>query len=65
MGCGIRERADDFQLLDDRAGPAVCDDEGQRAFVFRTYVNEMDVDSVDLGDEVGNGLEFCLALASF
>src|SRR5215204_5742139 len=42
--CGwIGERTDDLQLLDDRAGPAVRDDERQRVFVFRTNVDEMNV----------------------
>src|SRR5215207_5922398 len=42
--CGwFGERTDDLQLLADRAGPAVVDDERQRVFVFRTNVDEMDV----------------------
>ena len=60
---GISERPDDLQLLDNGAGPAVSDDEGQRVFVFRTNVNEMDVEAVDLRDEVGERLEFCFAFA--
>ena len=52
MGGGIGERIDDLQLLDDRAGPAVRDDERQRVGVLRTDVDEMNIQPVDLGDEV-------------
>ena len=52
MRRGIGERLDDLELLDDRARPAVRDDERQRILVLRTDVNEMDVEPVDLGDEV-------------
>ena len=43
MGRGIGERIDDLQLLNDRAGSTVRDDERQRIFMLRTHVNEMDV----------------------
>src|SRR5918999_5973184 len=59
----IGERTDDLQLLDDRAGPSVRDDERQRIFMFRTNVNEMNVQPVDLGDEVRQGLQLLLDLA--
>ena len=49
---GIRQSIDDLQLLDDRARPAVIDDERQRVFVLRTDVDEVDVQPVDLGDEL-------------
>ena len=49
---GIRERLDDLQLLDDRARPAVIDDERQRVVMLRTNVNEVDVEAVDLGYEL-------------
>ena len=55
MRRGIGQRIDDLQLLDDRAGPSVRDDERQRIFVFRTNVNEMNVQPIDLGDEVAAG----------
>src|SRR5918994_3668593 len=51
-----------LQLLDDRAGPSVRDDERQRIFMFRTNVNEMNVQPIDLGDEVREGLQLLLAL---
>ena len=48
----IGKRIDDLQLLDDRAGPTVGDDERQRLVMFRTNVNEMDVQPIYLGDEL-------------
>jgi hypothetical protein len=52
MRRGIGQGIDDLQLLDDRAGPSVRDDERQGVFVLRTNVNEMNVDPIDLGDEL-------------
>jgi hypothetical protein len=52
MGGRIDERVDDLELLDDRAGPAVRDDERQRVLVLRADVDEVNVEPVDLGDEV-------------
>ncbi len=49
---GIGQRIDDLHLLDDRAGPSVRDDERQCIFMFRTDVDEMNVESIDLGDEL-------------
>src|SRR5262245_13649338 len=63
MSGGIGERIDDLQLLDDRAGPSVRDDERQRILVFRTNVNEMDVEPIDLGDELRQRVQSRLALA--
>src|SRR5215213_4422471 len=60
---GIDEWIDDLDLLDDRAGPSVRDDERQRIFMFRTNVDEMDVQPVDLGDELRQGLQLRLDLA--
>src|SRR5215208_2714676 len=54
---------DDLQLLDDRAGPSVTDDERQRIFMVRANVDEMNVEAIDLGDEVRQGLQSLLALA--
>ena len=48
----IGQRIDNLQLLDNRAGPAVRHDERQRALVFRTNVNKVNVEPVDLGDEI-------------
>ena len=63
MRRGIGQRVDDLQLLDDRAGPSVRDDERQRIFMFRTNVNEMNVQPVDLGDELRQGVQSRLDLA--
>jgi hypothetical protein len=41
----------------------VRDDERQRIFMFRANVNEMDIESVDLGDELRQSVEFRLAFA--
>src|SRR6266481_610620 len=60
---GIGERIDNLQLLDNRPGPSVRDDERQRIFMFRTNVNEMNVQPIDLGDEIWQGVQSCLALA--
>ena len=59
----IGQRVDDLQLLDDRAGPTVGDDERQRRFMLRTNVNEVNVQPVDLGDEVRHGIESCFDFA--
>jgi hypothetical protein len=60
---GIGQRIDDLQLLDDRAGPAVIDDQRQRVLMLRTNVNEVNVQPVDLGDELRQGVQCRLALA--
>ena len=60
---GIGQRLDDFQLFGDRARPSVRDDERQRIFMFRTDVNEVNVEPIDLGDELGQGVHFCFDLA--
>ena len=60
---GIGEPADELQLLDDRAGPAVADDERERVLVLGADVDEVDVEPVDLGDEVREGVQPRLALA--
>ena len=59
----IGQRLDDLHLLDDRAGPAMRDDHRQRVVVLRADVNEVDVQPVDLGDEVRQGVEPRLHLA--
>jgi hypothetical protein len=57
MRRGIRERLDDLQLLDDRAGPPVRDDQRQRVLVPGADVDEVDGEPVDLGDELRQRLE--------
>ena len=49
---GVGERLDDLQLLDDRARPPVGDDQRQRILVLRANMDEVDVQSIDLGDEL-------------
>ena len=63
MRRGIDERVDDLQLLDDRAGPSVRDDDRQRILMLRADMNEMNVQPVDLGDEVRQGVQLRLDLA--
>ena len=58
---GIGERLDDLQLLDDRAGPPVRDDEWQRRVVVRANMDEMNVEPVDLGQELRQRVQLCLA----
>jgi hypothetical protein len=63
MRRGIGERVDNLQLFDDRAGPAVRDDERQCIVMLRTDVDEMNVEPIDLGDELRQGVQPGLALA--
>jgi hypothetical protein len=49
---GVGQRAEDVHELDDGARVAVADDEGQRAGLGRTDVQEVDVLPVDGGDEL-------------
>ena len=53
----VGQRLDDLQLLEDRSGPAVRDDQRQRVLVRRADVDEVDVEPVDLGDEVRQGVQ--------
>ena len=48
----VGQRADDLEHLDDRARPAVRDDQWQRVRVRRPDVDEVDVHPVDLGLEL-------------
>jgi hypothetical protein len=62
--CGrICERADHVEQFDDRAGPAVRHDQRQCVLALRPDVDEVDVDSVDLGYELRQGVEPRLDLA--
>jgi hypothetical protein len=55
---GIGERLDDLQLLDDRARPPVRDDQRQCGLVLGADVDEMNAQTVDLGYEVREGVQF-------
>jgi len=48
----VGERVDDVQHLDDRAGPAVRDQERERVLVLRRDMDEVDVETVNLGHEL-------------
>ncbi len=60
---GIGQWLNDLHLFDDRAGPAVRDDHGQCAFMPRAHVDEMNVESVDFGDELRQRVQPGLDLA--
>ena len=49
---GVGQRADQVEHLDDRARPAVGDDQRQSALVARLDVDEVDVEPVDLRHEL-------------
>jgi hypothetical protein len=57
VGGGVGERADDVQELDDRAGPAVGQDQGQGVGFGGADVEEVDVLPVDGGGELGELVE--------
>ena len=59
----IGERADGLEQLDHRARPAVGHDQRQRVLVLRLDVDEVDLDPVDLGRELGKSVELRLGLA--
>ena len=63
VGSWIGERTDNLQLLDNRAGPSVRDDQWQRVCMLRTDVNEMNVQPVDRGDELRQGVQCRFDLA--
>jgi hypothetical protein len=60
---GIGQGIDDLHLFDDRAGPPVRNDQRQRIFMFRTNMNKVNVQPVDLGDELRQGAQSRLHLA--
>src|ERR1700680_3551314 len=59
----IGQWIDNLELLDDRAGPSVGDNERQRIFMLRTNVNEVNVQPIDLGDELRQRVQSRLHLA--
>ena len=54
---------DDLHLLDDRARPSVRDDERQGILMLRTNVNEVNVQAIDFGHKLRQGVQFRLELA--
>jgi hypothetical protein len=61
---GVGERLDDLQLLEDRAGPPVRDDQRQRVLMLGADVDEVNVQPVDLGDELRQGVASIVALTA-
>src|SRR5690348_6667722 len=60
MSRRVGQGIDNLELLDDRAGPAMRDDERKGIVMPGTNVDEMNVQSVDCGDELREGIEACL-----
>ena len=57
---GVGEGADELELFDDRPGPAVGDDERQGVGVGGAEVEEVELQAVDLGQVLGQGVQFGL-----
>ena len=57
MGGGVGQGADGLQQLDHRARPAVGHDQRQRPRMRRPHMEEVDLDPVDLGQELGQGVQ--------
>src|SRR5262245_48254708 len=55
---GISKWTDNLQLLDDRAGPPMRNNERQRILVLRADVNEINVESVDLRHKLRQRIQF-------
>ena len=66
-GAAVRGRVgqgtDGLEQLDDRAGPAVRHDQRQRVLMPGPDVDEVDLHPVDLGRELRQRVQSCLALA--
>jgi hypothetical protein len=63
MGGRIGQRLDHLVELNNRPWPAMGDDKRHRLGVRRAHVDEMDVKTVDLGGELRETIEQCLAPA--
>ena len=59
----VGERTDDLEQLEHRARPAMGHDHRQGIGMLRANVNEVDVEAVDLGDELRQGIQLRLRLA--
>ena len=59
----LGQRPGDLEHLDDRTGPAVRDDHRQCVRTRRLDVNEVNVEAVDFGLELRQGIQPCLARA--
>ena len=60
---GIGQRSDELDLLEHRARPAVVDDQRKRILLLRPDVDEMNVEPVDVGHELRQGLELRFRLS--
>jgi hypothetical protein len=63
MRSRIGQWVDDLHLLDDRARPPVGDDHRQRVLVSRSNMNEVNIEPINLGDEVGQSIQTRFRLA--
>jgi hypothetical protein len=54
----VSQRANEFQELDDRTGPSVRRDQGHRVRILGLDVDEMNIQPVDHGQELGETIEF-------
>ncbi len=63
MSRGIRERADDLEQLDHRAGPAMRHDQRHGVRMTRADVDEVNVHVIDRRHELGQGVEPGLGLS--
>ena len=53
---GIGKRINDLHLFGDRAGPSMRDDDRQRILMLRTNMNKMNVQPINFGDELRQGV---------
>src|SRR6185437_17044954 len=58
VGGRICQRLYDLHLLNDRAWPSMRHYYGQSVLMFRTDVNEVNVEPIDLSDEVRHSFQF-------
>src|SRR5688572_20405399 len=63
MGRRIGQWLDELELLEDRTRPSVRNDDRQRILMLRTDMDEVNVETIDLGDEVRQRVEPRLDLA--
>ena len=63
MGRGVGQWADNLQKLEQRARPAMRHDHRQGMGMLRAHMGKLDVEPVDRGDELRQGIELGFALA--
>jgi hypothetical protein len=62
MGRWVGERVDHLEKVQNRARPAMGQDHRQGVRMARPYVDEMDIESVDLGQELRQGIQSGLGI---